>query len=169
MFAFLSGCAVARIQTYDPDYKNTRQLENVKGSFNEVSAVGATELVSLKISKSSLSCRLTTFSTPTNQPISQYISDALLTELDSAKKVSPTGKSIEIKVNNLESDTSGMNTGTWTLDFTYKTNEETKNVKTITEFASAFTADTACRNTADALKTALRENFGRYFEAISKK
>jgi hypothetical protein len=164
----LNACSVAGIREYDPYYKNTQALANVKDSFKDVAVKGGTPEYEKTLQKKDLGCRLTTFNMPANKTIAGYIEAAMTSELDAGKKLSPKGKSLSIQVNKLESDTAGMDKGRWALDFAYTMNGATKDVTTITEFESAFAAATACRNTAEALQQALRDNFLKYFSEIQR-
>jgi hypothetical protein len=164
--SLLSGCSVMAVRKYDPYFKNTQTLTPVKGKFGDVSVTGATPELTSHINRNNLSCRLTTFEMPPASTVASYISNALRDELDAAGKFDKNGKSISILVKGLDSDTSGFMTGTWTLDFDYTVAGKTKNVKTTTEFQSAYGAGTACRNTAEALQDAVRENLGKFFGSL---
>jgi hypothetical protein len=162
-----TACSVVAVRPYDPFYKNTSELALVKGSFKGVQVRGATAGVDALLKQSSMTCRLTTFNMPANKNVETYVQDALTVELDAAKKLSPNGPTITVTINRLESDTAGFNKGHWDVDFTYSTGKSMTNIKTSTEFESAFAAGTACRNTAQGLETALRENFNKFFSSLA--
>jgi len=164
----LNACSVAGIRNYDPYYKNTQALATVKDNFKDVSVKGASPEVDKMLQKKDMSCRLTTFNMPANSTVGSYIKDAMTSELDAAKKIQPNGRPVSIQVNKLDSNTSGMDKGQWTADFTYTMGGSIKDVKTTTEFESAFAAATACRNTAEALQQAMRDNFNKYFSEIQR-
>ena len=154
------------VRQYDPYYKNTQQLTKLDKTINGVTVEGATSELTEKLEKPSLTCRLMTYEMPANKAVKDYLRDALTTEFEAAKKLSPKGTPVKIVVNELDSDTSGFSKGTWTLDFTYKLDNRSENVRTVTEFASAYMGDAACRNTAQALEQALRENFQSFFSKL---
>lgn len=162
----LSGCSVMAVRKYDPYFKNTQDLSHVKGTFSSISVAGGSAPLANRLKRSSLDCRLTTYEMPAKTTVSDYIRDALNDEFDAAQKLSPSGKPIALTVNKLESDTSSFSTGTWTLDFDYAVAGQKRNIKTLTEFQSAYMGDTACRNTAEALQDALRANFAKFFKSL---
>lgn len=163
----LSACSVAAIQKHQPHFRNTRELSKVKGTFR-VAEVKATETkVDERLKSTALSCRLTTFNMPSGLTVASYVKEALSDELDAAEKIHPAnGTPITVVVKGMESDTSSLNKGNWTLDFDYLVAGKTHNVKTVTEFESAYNAGTACRNTADALTVALTENFAGLYKKL---
>ncbi len=163
----LSSCSVAGIRKHEPGYKNVQSLERVKGSFS-VGRVEATQQgVASRLKSKSMPCRLTTFNAPAGMTFSDYLQSALTDELSAAKKMSASGVPISIRVNQLESDSSGFDKGTWKLDFDYLVGSKRIHVTTATVFESAFVADTACRNTASALTDALAENFRQFYQRLS--
>ena len=163
MLTLLSACSVVAIRDYDPYYKNTQSLTNLNVSHSSVRVSSVSKWVTSILERNNMACRLTVFNMPAGKTVAVYIRDALTTELDAAKKLSPNGKPLEIVVARIESNTAGMSRGSWDLDFTYKTSAGSRRVTTKTEYESAFMADTACRNTAQALQDAVRQNFAAYF------
>lgn len=154
-----SACSVMAIKKHNPNFKNVRELESVKGQFFVSKVMPGTDEISVKLGGKSLSCRLTTFNMPADTVLAKFIDDALTDELDAARKLSDKGTGINVIVNKIESDTSGFDKGNWTLQFNYELKGKVYSVNTVTEFESAYSADTACRNTASALTDALTENF----------
>jgi hypothetical protein len=172
----LSACSGAAIKKHEPNFKNVRELEKVKGKFHVADVVAKATAVEKgkekdtelekKLRASSLKCRLTTFSMPVNTTVAQFIKNSLTDELDAAQKLSPTASAITVTVNQLESDTGGFGKGTWTLDFDYRVDNKNYNARTVTEFESAYAAATACRNTAEALTDALGQNFSALYKKL---
>jgi hypothetical protein len=164
----LSACSVTAVKKHVPHFKTTRELSKAKGSFSVLDAKGATPEMEEKLKGESLSCRLTTFNMPANMSISNFLKDALTDELDAAEKLNLKGDKITVVVKAMDSDTSGFNTGSWSLDFDYILKGKTYNVKTKTDFESAYSAVTACRNTAEALTDAVTENFAGFFKKLPR-
>lgn len=155
----LSGCSVMAVRAHQPGFKNTRELAAVRGIYRVGEISGSVASVDRLLSEKAMPCRLTTFNMPADKSVGQYIQQALTDELDAAKKLSDKGTPITIVVNKLDSDTAGLDKGSWTLDFTYQVGSRAYNVRTTTQYESAFVATTACRNTGDALTDALSANF----------
>lgn len=164
----LSSCSVMAVKKHVPHFKNTRELSKVKGSYSVLDAKGSTPEMEEKLKGESLSCRLTTFNMPANTSLATFLKDALTDEIDAAEKLNPSGGKITVVVKELNSDTSGFSTGSWMLDFDYILGTKTYNVKTKTEFESAYMAETACRNTANALTDALTENFAAFYKKLPR-
>lgn len=164
----LSSCSVMAVKKHVPHFKNTRELSKVKGSYSVLDAKGGTPAMEEKLKSESLSCRLTTFNMPANTSVANFLKDALTDELDAAEKLNLKGDKITIVVKGMDSDTSGFSTGSWALDFDYIVGTKTHNVKTKTEFESAYAADTACRNTANALTDALNDNFAAFYKKLPR-
>jgi hypothetical protein len=164
----LSSCSVMAVKKHVPHFKNTRELAKAKGSYSVLDAKGATPEMEEKLKSESLSCRLTTFNMPANTSVANFLKDALTDELDAAEKLNLKGDKITIVVKAMDSDTSGFNTGSWALDFDYIVGTKTHNVKTKTDFESAYAADTACRNTANALTDALTDNFTAFYKKLPR-
>lgn len=162
----LSGCAVTAIRKHQPNFKNVHLLEKVKGEYRVKEVVSPDPGLQERLNSRTLSCRLVTFNTPSGLTLSDYLRAALSDELEAAKKRKDNGTPITLSVNQLESDTSGFNTGTWTLNFDYIVGSRKVNVQTVTNFESAYMADTACRNTANALTDAISANFKKFYEAL---
>jgi hypothetical protein len=154
------------VKKHVPYFKSTRELRKAKGTYTVAGVTGADPNMEKKLAGETLSCRLTNFNMPVNTSVANYIKDGLTDELDAADKFAPKGSAISVVVNKLESDTSGFNTGDWQLDFNYVMKGKSYNVKTKTEFESAYSADTACRNTANALTDALTENFTAFYKKM---
>lgn len=164
----MSSCSVMGIKKHQPNFKNVRELEAVKGSFRVESVKANEKEMQERLVTNSLSCRLTTFNMPAGKDVAGFLQDALTDEFDAARKLAPNGTPVNVVVNNLTSDTSGFSRGNWTLDFDYLVKGKTYNVKTVTEFESAYAADTACRNTAAALTDAVGENFASFYKKLPR-
>lgn len=159
----LASCSVTGIQKHNPNFKTTRELKKMKGSFHVTEVKAVDPQVMERLKSASLTCRLTSFSMPANMTLKDFLQTALTDELDAAEKMSTAGTGISLQVNQIES-CSGVDKGTWTLDFLYLVGKKSVAVKTVTEFESAYLGDTACRNTANALSTALADNFASFSE-----
>lgn len=164
----LSACSVMGIKKHQPNFKNVRELEAVKGSFRVESVTANAKEMQERLATSSLSCRLTTFNMPPDKNVAAFLQEALTDEFDAARKLAPNGTPVGVVVKDLTSDTSGFSRGTWTLDFDYLVKGKTYSVKTVTEFESAYAADTACRNTASALTDAVGENFAAFYKKLPR-
>jgi hypothetical protein len=128
---------------------------------------GISRVESDQLAKSSLPCRMQTFQMPDSKPVNVYIENALHAELQAATKLAaPEGRKIDIVVVKLESDTSKIRNGRWTIDFQYKIGKITRNITTTTDYAFDKDATEACRNTADAFDDALRANFAKFFKTL---
>jgi hypothetical protein len=162
----LSACSVTSIKKYNPNFKTTREVEKLKSSVSEVDVLPSQEKSNI-LNQTSLSCRATTFQLPTGMTLKNYLQEALTDELDAAHKLQSNGSILKVVVHELNSDTAGFNTGTWSLDFEYFVGKNRTRIRSNTAFESAFMGDTACRNTATALEEAVRENFSAYFQKIT--
>ena len=162
----LSSCSITAINKHQPNFKSSREIAKAKGNFHigEIKSSDAELLKQLHLSH--FQCRMTTFNMPANKTVEDFLRDAYTDELDAAEKLSPNGTPISIDVKQIESS-SGLDKGTWTLDFNYKVGSRVVEVKTVSEFESAFAADTACRNTANAFSEAIGENFVTLFRKLS--
>lgn len=163
-----SSCSVTAIKKHDPHFKSTRELQKVKGNFHVVEVRATKKEEQDQLKRSDLPCRLATFNMPTNTTVASFIRDALTDELDAAEKLSENGTKIFVTVNHLESHSASIDTGNWELDFDYLVGSKSINVKTKTEFESAYVAGTACTNTANALTDALTENFVALYKKLQK-
>jgi hypothetical protein len=166
-FGFM-GCSVLAIRKHQPNFKSVRMLSGVKGSYYVKDIRAARPDVDKALGKDSMSCRLTTFNTPAGMTLADYIRAALTDELDAAGKKDPKGRPIAVTVKTIESDTSGFDKGTWHLDFDYEIGSRHIDINTQTQFESAFMADTACRNTANALTDALTDNFKKLYSQMAR-
>lgn len=164
----LASCSVAGIQKHNPNFKTTRELRKLRGHYSAVDVKATDAEMVKKLQSSSLGCRLTSFSMPANMTVKDFIQAAFTDELDAAERLSKNGTEIAIQVNALTSDTSSFGKGSWTLDFSYAEGKKKVNIKTVTEFESAYMAETACRNTANALSSALTDNFIAYAAKSNK-
>jgi hypothetical protein len=161
------GCASLTIDTYQPTAVTKDTLAQAPGNYNAGSVSGQTGVQSDQLLKSSLPCRLETFKMPAQQPVNLYIENALKSELQAAEKLAaPEGRRIDIVVVKLESDTSKIRNGRWTLDFIYKVGRVTRDIQSVTDYAFNADAKIACRNTADSFDEALRANFEKFFKTL---
>ena len=164
----LSSCSVMAIQKHNPNFKSTRELEKAKGSFKVAEVKGGKPEMEKRLASKALSCRLTTFNMPADMTVSGFMKAGLTDEFDAARKLSEGGHGVTVVVNNLASDTASFDKGSWDLDLDYVVSNKTINVKTKTVFESAYMAETACRNTANALSNALEENFTEFFKKLAR-
>jgi hypothetical protein len=162
----LSSCSIMAIKKHEPNFKSSREIAKSKGSYKIGAITTSGEELTKLLRASHFQCRMTTFNMPANKTVEDFLRDSFTDELDAAEKLSGTGTPISLEVKKMESS-SGLDKGTWTLDFTYKVGSRLVEVNTVSEFESAFAADTACRNTASAFSDAVGENFVGLFRKLS--
>jgi hypothetical protein len=163
----LLGCSSMTIESYQAIPATRDIVSRAPGSYSAGFVSGQTGVQSDQLLKSSLPCRLETFKMPSQQPVTMYIENALKSELVAGEKLSaPEGRRIDIVVNKLESDTSKIRNGRWTLDFVYKMGKISRLIQTTTEYPFDANTSIACRNTAAAFDGALRENFAKFFSSL---
>jgi hypothetical protein len=166
--AFMAGCSSLVVDPYAPTDVTRESLERSSHSYRVGGVSGQTRVESDQLVKSSLPCRMQSVQMPESQPVNLYIENALHAELQAAGKLAgPEGRKIDVVVVKLESDTSKIRNGRWTLDFQYKIGKTTREVVTTTEYGFAKDTTEACRNTADALDDALRANFAKFFKTLN--
>lgn len=168
LVVFLAGCSSLVVDPYTPTDATRELLAQAPHSYRVGGVSGLTRVESDQLAKSSLPCRMQTFQMPESQPVNVYIENALHAELQAAAKLAgPEGRKIDVVVVKLESDTSKIRNGRWTLDFQYKIGKTTREIVTTTEYGFAKDTTEACRNTADALDDALRANFEKFFKTLN--
>lgn len=164
----LNGCSSISIDSYQATAATKDVVNHASGNYSAGSVSGQTGVQSDQLLKSSLPCRLETFKMPAGQPVTLYIQNALKSELVAGEKLSaPEGRRIDIVVNKLESDTSKVRDGRWTLDFVYKIGKISRLIHTTTEYPFDADSGVACRKTAEAFDHALRANFVKFFESLN--
>jgi hypothetical protein len=164
---FFVGCSSIVVEPYTPTDLTKETLAKVRGSYSAGSVSGQTRVESDQLLKSSLPCRLETFKMPADEPVALYIENALRSELQATDKGAASGgRRIDIVVVKLESDTSKIRNGRWSLDFQYKTGRITREIQTATEYSFDADSSAACQNTADAFDDALRTNFEKFFKTL---
>ena len=95
--ALFNGCSIMAIKKHEPNFKNVRELEATKGSFQVDKVIAGNPEIQEKLKASSLTCRLTSFNMPVNTNVAQFIDDALSDELDAAQKISKNGSAFTIE------------------------------------------------------------------------
>ena len=167
-FALLfAGCPSLAVDSYKPNGLTYEALSRANGDFSAGSVSGISRVESDALLKSSLPCRLTSFDMPEHQPVALYIENALKAELQAGEKLAhPEGRRIDIVVAKLESDTSKIRNGRWTIEFQYKISKVVRTITTTTDYAFDADSTVACRNTADAFDDALRTNFNLFFQTL---
>lgn len=163
---FITGCSVAAVKPYRPNYKNSQLLVKSNLSIRNVNVFTNNFNLRSDLSKNSLTCRLSEFDMPTGQDVKSFIIHAIETEFDAASKLSKDGIPLNVEVFQLESDTSGISEGKWKLNFSYEYEKEEIRIQTVYRFTSAFTAGVACLNTADALENAIAQNFHDFLQTV---
>lgn len=153
-----AGCSSIAVQ----DYKAGTPLA-ISSSYSAGTVAGQTTTESDQLVKASLPCRMTTFSMPNNESVSDYISNAMKSELVAAGKFSENAPRVDITIMKLESDTEKIHNGRWTLDFKYTVGKTTREVVTTKDYGASKDSNIACHNTAAAFDDALRDNFAKYF------
>jgi hypothetical protein len=163
----VTGCSTLKVEPYQPTDITKESLEHSPDSYSVGGVSGLTRVESDQLAKSSLPCRMQTFEMPGAEPVNVFIENALKSELQAATKLAaPEGRRIDIIVNKLESDTSKIRNGRWTLDFQYKIGKITRTIVTTTDYGFDKDATEACRNTAEAFDDALRANFAKFFKTL---
>lgn len=166
---FLAGCSTLTIDSYQPKDVTREALVHAPGSYSAGSVSGQTRVESDQLLKSSLPCRLETFQMPDHHPVTLYIENALRSELQAAEKLAaPEGRRIDIVVVKLESDTSKIRNGRWSLDFKYTIGKVTREISTTTDYPFDADSTVACKNSAAAFNEALRANFAKFFKTLDR-
>lgn len=166
----LSSCSVATIKSHNPHYKSSREIAKIKGMYKIENVSGGNKDLETLLERKDLQCRGTTFDMPPKMSVRTYIADALTNELDAAGKLdNTTGRAIRSSYNRIEPDTSNFDNGFWYIEAMYEIGGNKYNVKTITEFSSAFNASVACVTTANMFEDAIAQNFLEFFKLLNAK
>lgn len=171
---FLASCSVGTLKSYEPSYKTTRALKEVKGSYVIRKVWSETMIERRKgfpkktiLDRVELSCRGSSFSTPNRITLGEYIKSAFNIELDAAgliKSDDNSATSLVLKVLEIDLNTFG-NSGEWIIRIVYNSDNDKREVSTVYKFDSAFSGEVACTNAKESFEAALSKNFRSYFSS----
>lgn len=148
-----SGCGI-KINEYNVSADNVQTLRNYKDLKLDVSTFTASNK-----DESSVMCRLAeTVSTPKGEPFSQYIEEALVSEL---KMASVYDKNLDLKISgNLNKIYGSTMFGNayWEINVTItSSNGKSITVNTKRDYPSSYLASTACNNMGTSFAPTIKQ------------
>lgn len=148
----LNACATFTTTAYRPSVKGIEALKTMRAEGKEFNLLTTTSSLPDAVR---IGCRDGSIKTNTGAPFAIYLDKAIREEMQIAKVLSPSGKTVQIELRALELDSIG---GLWTLHTQVKSGVRSFQLDWAQKFnASYFSGVEACTNSANMFTDVVAE------------